>query len=89
MAHCIDTFGSWNLSVRMAEFIFLPCIWSESENGMNSGRNQSIEEWRKKGKDSVMPDRISGSRVEQDVEKHEVLLEHNIYGGGNPAYISV
>jgi hypothetical protein len=36
---------------------------------MNSGRNQSIEEWRKKGKDNIMPDRISASRVEQDVGK--------------------
>ena len=69
MAHSIDNFGSWNLSDTKAEFIFLTCIWSQSETGMNSGRNQSIEEWRKKGKDSIMRDRISASGVEQDVGK--------------------
>jgi len=36
---------------------------------MNSDRNQSVEEWRKKGTDSIMPDRISSSRFEQDVGK--------------------
>jgi hypothetical protein len=69
LAHCIDSFGSWNLSDTKAEFIFLTCIWSQSENGMNIGRNHSVEEWRKKGKDSIMPDRISATRADQDVGK--------------------
>jgi len=36
---------------------------------VNGGGNQSVEDWRKKRKDGVMPDRISASGVEQDVEK--------------------
>lgn len=50
----IYIFGSWNLSDTKTGFISLTCICFQGENGMNSDRNQLIEEWRKKGKDSIM-----------------------------------
>ena len=71
MAHCLlwhtVCYGTLSWQFWFLEFMWY--IWSQSESGMNSDRNQSVEEWRKKGTDSIMPDRISSSRFEQDVGK--------------------